>query len=96
MNSAIERVKTVFEHGEQRRLVRSELWLGRSPFQEFKMDDNLEGHLSFRNRLGMDLLFLPLSVPGFSASPMDYRRFSLAEVEEAVIDPWLECEQDKP
>lgn len=84
MNSAIERVKTVFGHGEQRNLVRAELWLGRSPFQEFQLDDSLEGHLSLRHRLGMDILFLPLSVPGFSASPMDYRRFSVAEVEEAV------------
>jgi uroporphyrinogen decarboxylase len=84
MNSTIERVKTVFEHEEQRTIVRAELWLGRSCFKEFQMDDSLEGHLSLRSRLGMDLLFLPLSVPGFSDSPMDYRRFGVADIEEAI------------
>ncbi len=84
MSRAIERVKAAFEHQDQRFLVRGELWLGRKPFQELRIDDNLEGHLSLRNRLGMDLFFLPLSEPGFSSSLMDYRRFSLADIEKAI------------
>jgi len=75
MSRAIERVKTAFDHHDQQNLVRGVLWVGRRPFQEL---------LSLRNRLGMDLLFLPVSVPDFSFSSMDYQRFSVAEIEEAV------------
>ncbi len=84
MNSAKERVKAAFEHQDQRVLVRGELWLGKKPFQELRIDDDLEGHLSLRNRLGMDLLFLPVLVPDFPSSLMDYRRFSVTEIAEAV------------
>lgn len=84
MSRAIERVRAAFDHHDQQTLVRGELWVGKRPFQEFRIDDSLAGHLSLRNRLGMDLLFLPVSVPDFSFSSMDYQRFSVAEIEEAV------------
>jgi len=84
MKSAVERVKTAFEHQDQDSLVRGELWIGRRPFQELRIDDNLEGHIDLRNRLGMDLLFLPLADPEFSSSLMDYRRFSVAEIARAA------------
>jgi len=84
MLSAVERVKAVFSHQDQHPLVRGELWVGKTPFGELQMDETLEAHISLRKRLGMDLLFLPLAVPGFSSSLMEYRRFSMTEVKEAV------------
>ncbi|MBW1901146.1 MAG: hypothetical protein JRJ20_05870 [Deltaproteobacteria bacterium] len=84
ISKAVERVRAAFDHHDQQMLVRGELWVGKRPFQEFRIDDSLAGHLSLRNRLGMDLLFLPVSVPDFSFSSMDYQRFSVAEIEEAV------------
>ena len=84
MKSAVERVKAAFEHRDQGSLVRGELWIGRRPFQELRIDDSLEGHIDLRNRLGMDLLFLSLADPEFSSSLMDYRRFSVAEIARAA------------
>jgi uroporphyrinogen decarboxylase len=84
MSRAVERVKAALDHQNQQTLVRGELWVGRRPFQELRIDNSLAGHLRLRNRLGMDLLFLPVSVPDFSFSSMDYQRFSVTEIEEAV------------
>ncbi len=84
MNRAVERVKGAFGHQDQDCLIRGELWLGKTPFQEARLDDDLKGHLKLRSRLGMDLLFLPLLMPYLPPAIMDYRRFSLVEVGEAV------------
>ncbi len=84
MNTAIERVKTAFAHKYQNHVVRGELWLGKQPFKEVCINDDLEGHIRLRNRLGMDIFFLPLRVPDFFPPDMEYRRFGLDEVEEAV------------
>ena len=78
MASTVERVTAVFEHQDQRILVRGELWLGRSPFQELLIDDNLEGHLNLRKRLGMDLTLLLLQ----AWMPISRKRKHLPRPEE--------------
>lgn len=84
MNRSIERVRKAFKHEYQSNVVRGEIWLGKLPLKEACIEDNLEGHIRIRKQLGMDLLFLPLQAPDFSSSGLEYRRFSMDEIDEAV------------
>jgi uroporphyrinogen decarboxylase len=84
MNRSIERVRKAFKHEYQSNVVRGEIWLGKLPLKEACIEDNLEGHVRIRKQLGMDLLFLPVSAPDFFSSALEYRRFSMDEIDEAV------------
>ena len=77
-------MQSVFSHQEQDRIPRGELWLGKKLFQNNKLEDDLSGHIQLRKKLGMDLLFLPVSGHNTPSQDMDYRWFSLAEVKMAV------------
>ncbi len=82
MNNRI--IQSVFSHQEQERIPRGELWLGKQLFRNNNFEDDLSGHIQLRKKLGMDLLFLPVSGQNTPSQNMDYRWFSLAEVKMAV------------
>jgi len=77
-------IQDVFSHQEQERIPRGELWLGRKLFQDDNLEDDLSGHIQLRKKMGMNLLFLPVSGQKTPSQNMDYRWFSLAEVKKAV------------
>ena len=77
-------IQNVFSHQAQERIPKGELWLGRKLFQDNHLEDDLSGHIQLRKKLGMDILFLPLSGKNTPSQNMDYRWFSLADVKTAV------------
>jgi uroporphyrinogen-III decarboxylase len=84
MRGSIELVRTAFEFGKSERLPKGEVWINSKVLERAQLKDNLEGHLRLRQRLGMDLLSLPLSSEeGYNLS-QGYRYFNLHDVREAV------------
>ena len=84
MTGSLDLVRTALEFGNPERLPRGELWINSKVFERAQLKDDLEGHLCLRQRLGMDLLSLPLSSgEGYNLS-QGYRYFNLDDVREAV------------
>jgi hypothetical protein len=84
MRRSVERVRKALEFREPEPLPRSELWINSRVLEWAQMEDTLKGHLTLRNQLGMDLLFLPLSATETYNSSQGYRYFSLEDVQEAL------------
>jgi hypothetical protein len=84
MGRSVERVRKALQFREPERLPRSELWINSNVLEWAQMEDTLKGHLTLRNQLGMDLLFLPLSATETYRSSQGYRYFSLEDVQEAL------------
>jgi hypothetical protein len=85
MENSRERVRRAFNHENQERIPRGELWLASGLFEQSGLEDDLAGHVQLRTRLGMDLLFLPASLDGISAdSQLGYRYFTPREIDEAA------------
>ncbi len=93
-----EQVEKTFKHRKTDYLPKGELWLGDRLFHAAQLPNDLKGHIEMSNRIGMDLLFLPLSVPDISFQNMGYRRFSLDEIQEAskLTDLFLAVIVDGP
>jgi hypothetical protein len=84
MRGSIELVRTALEFGKPVRLPKGEVWINSKVLERAQFQDDLEGHLRLRQRLGMDLFSLPLSSEdGYNLS-QGYRYFNLDEVREAV------------
>jgi hypothetical protein len=83
MVNSVGTVRKAFEHGSAGRLPRGELWLGTDLFRKANLEDNLKGHLSLIERLGQDILCLPISNGISMNAAYGYRYFSLKELEEA-------------
>jgi uroporphyrinogen decarboxylase len=84
MRESIDFVRTAFEFGNPERLPRGELWINSEVLERAQIRDDLEGHLTLRQRLGMDLLSLPLSSGERYNLSQGYRYFNLDDVREAV------------
>ncbi|MBW1829356.1 MAG: hypothetical protein JRI74_08035 [Deltaproteobacteria bacterium] len=76
-------VEKIFRHQISDRIPRTELWLGTAILKKAGLEDDLNGHLALRKRLGMDLLFLPVSMDTPFNATLGYRYFTLDEVKEA-------------
>lgn len=80
----MELVKKALEFQNPERVPRGELWINSEIFQKAQLEDSLDGHLSLRNRLGMDFLFLPVSATESYNLCQGYRYFSVKDVQKAV------------
>jgi len=84
MRRSIELVRKALKFQNPERLPRGELWINSRIFQRAQLTDNLDGHLRLRNRLSMDLLFLPLSATETYNLCQGYRYFSIKDIQKAV------------
>jgi uroporphyrinogen decarboxylase len=84
MTGSLDLVRTALDFGKPERLPRGEVWINSAVLERAQLKDDLEGHLCLRQRLGMDLLSLPLSSgEGYNLS-QGYRYFNRDDVREAV------------
>jgi hypothetical protein len=83
MDNSVDIVKKAFEHHSGDHLPRGELWLGTDLFKKANLEDNLRGHLALIERLGQDIVCLPLSDDLSIYKALGYKYFSLKELEEA-------------
>jgi hypothetical protein len=83
MDNSVDTVKKAFEHRSPGPLPRGELWLGTELLKKANLEDTLEGHLALIERLGQDILCLPLSSERKMNETLGYRYFDLQELEEA-------------
>jgi hypothetical protein len=83
MYNSVDTVKNAFEHRSPGPLPRGELWLGTELLKKANLEDTLEGHLTLINRLGQDIMCLPLSNERGTNENLGYRYFDLQELEEA-------------
>jgi len=93
-----EQVEKTFKHVKPDYLPKGELWLGDRVFHAARLANDLKSHIELTKRIGMDLLFLPLSAPDISFQNMGYRRFGLDEIQEAseITDLFLAVVVDGP
>ena len=77
-------VRTALEFGKPERLPRGEVWINSKVLERAQFRDDVEGHLQLRQRLGMDILSLPLSSGEEYNLAQGYRYFNLDDVREAV------------
>jgi uroporphyrinogen decarboxylase len=84
MTGSLDLVRTALELGKPTRLPRGELWINSKVLEGAQLKDNLEGHLSLRQTLGMDLLSLPLSSEDGYNPYQGYHYFNLDDVRESV------------
>jgi uroporphyrinogen-III decarboxylase len=84
MTGSLDLVRTALEFGKSERLPRGEVWINSKVLERAQLKDDLEGHLRLRQRLGMDLLSLPLSYGEGHSFFQGYRYFNLDDVREAV------------
>ena len=82
MDNSVNTVNRTFEHNLSGRIPKGELWLGTDLIQKAGLEDNLEGHLTLANRLGHDVLCLPISINAAVNKTLGYRYFNLEELEE--------------
>lgn len=83
MNNSIDTVINAFEHRSPGPLPRGELWLGTELLKQADLEDTLEGHLLLIERLGQDIICLPLSSESKMNEALGYRYFDLQELAEA-------------
>jgi uroporphyrinogen-III decarboxylase len=83
MDTSVELVKQAFEHRSPGRPPRGELWLGTDLLHKANLEDDLEGHLRLIQRLGHDILCLPLSDESAANTALSYRYFNVQELAEA-------------
>jgi hypothetical protein len=83
MDNSVDTVKKAFEHRSPDRPPRGELWLGTELLRKANLEDNLEGHRALIKRLGQDIMCLPLSKDNAINKDLNYRYFSLQELEKA-------------
>ena len=83
MSNSCEIVKKAFEHQSVDRLPRGEVWLGTDLLRKANLEDNLKGHLALIERLGQDILCLPISNDLSINKGLGYRYFNFKELEEA-------------
>ena len=83
MSNSIDTIRKAFQHLSTGRLPRGELWLGTDLLKKASLEDNLSGHLTLIERLGQDILCLPMSNEISMNKALGYRYFSLQELEEA-------------
>jgi hypothetical protein len=82
MHNSVDTVRNAFEHRSAGTLPRGELWLGTELLRKANLEDNLEGHLSLIERLGQDIICLPLSNGRTMNEALGYRYFDLHELAE--------------
>jgi uroporphyrinogen-III decarboxylase len=83
MDNSVDTVTKAFEHRSPGRPPRGELWLGTELLRKANLEDNLEGHRALIKRLGQDIMCLPLSKDKAINKDLNYRYFSLQELEKA-------------
>jgi hypothetical protein len=83
MYNSVETVRNAFEHQSAGPPPRGELWLGTELLKKANLEDTLEGHLALIERLGQDIMCLPLSNERGTNENLGYRYFDLQELEEA-------------
>ncbi len=76
-------IRRAFEHRTSARIPRGELWLGTKLLKKADLEDNLEGHIELIERLGQDLICLPVSNDLLFNKALGYRYFRVKELEEA-------------
>lgn len=93
-----DQVEKVFKHQRVDHLLKGELWLGEGVFNAAQLKNHLKGHIELTNRIGMDLLVLPVSTPDISFQNTDYRRFDLDDIQRArdMTDLFLAIIVDGP
>jgi hypothetical protein len=98
MSNSCEIVRKAFEHQSVSRLPRGELWLGTDLLRKANLEDDLKGHLALIQRLGQDILCLPVSNDISINKDLGYRYFNLKELEEAsrMSDIFLSASIDGP
>jgi hypothetical protein len=83
MYNSVATVRNAFEHRPVGPLPRGELWLGTELLKKANLEDSLEGHLSLIERLGQDIMCLPLSNDRGMNENLGYRYFDFQGLEEA-------------
>jgi hypothetical protein len=82
MHNSVDTVRNAFEHRSAGTLPRGELWLGTELLKKAHLKNTLEGHLSLIERLGQDIMCLPLSNERTMNEALGYRYFDLHELAE--------------
>ncbi|MBT8342011.1 MAG: hypothetical protein HKP58_00350 [Desulfatitalea sp.] len=86
MEEPLNPVHLAFQHQAADRLPKGELWLGTRLFAPLGLKDDLQGHISLRKRLDMDILCLPVSVESDYHDVQGYRYFTPDHLVQAGKD----------
>jgi hypothetical protein len=83
MDNSVDTVRKAFEHRSPSPPPRGELWLGTELLKKANLEDTLEGHIALIQRLGQDIMCLPLSNERGMNKILGYRYFDLQGLAEA-------------
>ena len=84
MRNSAEIVRKALTHQDPEWVPRSELWISSEILVKMGHKDTLEGLLSLRQQLGMDVLFLPVSDTETFNFSQSYRFFSVRDIPKAL------------
>lgn len=74
----------ILNHGASNRIPRSELWIVSEAIVRAGFEDDIDGCLALRKKMGMDLLALPLCEHRLAHPTQGYRFFNIKQLREAV------------
>ena len=98
MSNSKDIVQKAFQHQPTTRIPKGELWLGAELFKIAKLEDNLQGHIELIERLGQNLICLPISNEVTINRTLGYQYFTINDLTEAsqITDLFLIAILDGP